>query len=531
MIISHDLKLYAGFDHSRLPASEVHSRVCIRLVAMTSKNHLDPYGHSQPSRTRKLKEVVRRSLLKQYAITPISEQRHLPIDQYQTPRRPKMGMKDSDDYITARAANPRTGLISPSLAGTPRTSESPAEALKLRSQRIRPALTCANEARKISAGGLQKLCSSDQGWSFEDAKARVASPRPSDASADAADIISCEPISRGSTAEDDRSVVHMPSAREPQPYAFPGRSAQEIQAFEHYKRKARKTSGDGWDQRCVQSGGIRKSSATEHERGRKRITSYGMPGQIPTRDGMIVNRGMPSIEGLDGTTLAGADPRSLAMAFAPYSSPKTPARRTSGGHNPKSTRKLHDYAATISSKQHSSPPITHLSQLPKLHLVHPELASLPLPKLRRTADKGQRSCSLGCDRSPDADICPQLVSSHRHVQPLFDEAPASLPVEHVKALATYIFGMLRTLHDSLGATVRITVPRPAMVHTLTDPDASLEEKVAASRALLALVGQVVGVFLAITVVWKLVDAVAGVISLVIWPLVVPMRVIWWFMSG
>jgi hypothetical protein len=50
-----------------------------------------------------------------------------------------MGMKDSDDYITARAANPRTGLISPSLAGTPRTPESPAEALKLRAQRVRPA--------------------------------------------------------------------------------------------------------------------------------------------------------------------------------------------------------------------------------------------------------------------------------------------------------------------------------------------------------------------------------------------------------
>jgi hypothetical protein len=113
-----------------------------------------------------LKEIARRTLLKQYAITPLSEQRHSPANHYQTPRRPKMGMRDSDDYITARAANPRTGLISPSLAGTPRTPESPAEALKLRSQRMRPALTRANEARKISAGGLQKLCSSEKGWSF-----------------------------------------------------------------------------------------------------------------------------------------------------------------------------------------------------------------------------------------------------------------------------------------------------------------------------------------------------------------------------
>ena len=70
-----------------------------------------------------------------------------------------------------------------------------------------------------------------------------------------------------------------------------------------------------------------------------------------------------------------------------------------------------------------------------------------------------------------------------------------------------------------------------MVNTLTSSDASIEEKLAASRALLALAGQVLGVFMAITVVWRLLDALAGVVSLVIWPLVVPMKLIWWCMSG
>ena len=444
-----------------------------------------------------------------------------------------MGMKDSDDYITARAANPRTGLISPSLASTPRTPESLAEALKLRSQRIRPALTRANEVCKISVGGLQRLCSSEKGWSFEDTKSRVASPRPSDANAGAADIICYDPLARGSTLDDDRFIVHMPSAREPQPYAFPGRSAQEIQAFEHYKRKVRKTSGDGWDQRCVQNGSIRKSSATEHELGRKMIPSHGVPGHFPTRDGTVVRRGMPSFEDIDGTALAGADPRSVAVSFAPYSSPKTTARRTGGGQKQSSIRKLHDYEATSHSKQHASPPITHLGQLPKLHLVHPELAGLPLPKFRRTLDKAQRSCSLGCDSSPDADTCPQLSSNQKHIQLLFDpnEDTTSSPIEHATALVTYLFGAARTLHDGLGATIRIRLPRPAMINTLTNPDASLEEKLTASRALLALVGQVLGAFMAITVVWRLLDAVAGVVSLVIWPFVVPMRLIWWCMSG
>jgi hypothetical protein len=119
------------------------------------------------------------------------------------------------------------------------------------------------------------------------------------------------------------------------------------------------------------------------------------------------------------------------------------------------------------------------------------------------------------------------------MQKLFmsDEDPASSPIEHVTALVNYLFGAARTLHDSLGATVRIRIPTPAMVTTLMSPDASLEQKVAASRALLALVGQVLAVFMAITVVWRLLDAVAGAVSLVIWPLVVPMKLIWWCMSG
>jgi hypothetical protein len=500
---------------------------------MTSINRPSSYEHSQPSRTHRIKQIARRTLLKQYAITPVTKHHSSPPEQHITPVRPEMGMKDSDDYITARAANPRTGLISPSLAGTPRTPESPAEALKLRSQRIRPALTRANEARKISASGLQKPCSSEKGWSFADAKSRLASPRPSDASAGAADIIGCELQTEANTGGDDRFVVHMPSAREPQPYAFPGRSAQEIQAFEHYKRKARKTSGEGWDQRCVQSGGIRKSSATENERGRKRIPSTGIPGHFSTRDGTVVKRGVPSLGSLDGSAFAGEDLQYVAASFAPYSSPKTPARKSSGGQKRKTARILHDYAATSSCKQPGSPPITHLSQLPKLLLVHPDLASLPIPKLRRVAETAKRSCSLGCDRSPDADTCPQLAGNHKHIQALFasDEAPSSFPVEHATALLAYLLGALRSLNNILGANIRIRVPRPAMINTLTSPDASVEAKIAASRALLALVGQIVGVLMAVSVVWKLLDAVAGVLSLVMWPLIAPMRILWWVISG
>lgn len=440
-------------------------------------------------------------------------------------------MKDSDDYLTARAANPRTGLISPSLAGTPRTPESPAEALKIRSQRSRPALTRANEARKISASGLHKWHGNGNGW-FEGSKSGIASPRPSDASAGAAEIIRHDIQHARSSLGDDAFVVKMPSAREPQPYAFPGRSSQEIQAFEHYRRKARKTSGDGWDQRCVQSRGIRKSSGLEHDRGRKRASGNSVPGQFPMRDGTVIRRGHPSLEILTGAAFPGADAHFAAASFAPYSSPKTPARKPCRGRKSKTAQILDYYADSSSRDIQTSSPITHLSQLPKLHLVHPELASHPMPKLRRNAPKTTRSCSLGCDRSPGSDTCPQLNASTQ-ARALFGAAGdlPTFPLEHATALAAYSFRALRAANDSLGATIRLRIPKPAMIATLTSSDSSVAEKISASRALLALVGQVACVLMAVSVVWKLLDAVIGVISMLVWPLVVPVRLVWWVIAG
>lgn len=494
----------------------------------------DSPEHSQMSRACKLRTIARRSLLKQFVITSVTDYQHTRPTQFATPVRPKMGIKDSDDYITARAANPRTGLISPSPAATPRTPESPAEALKLRSQRIRPALTRGNEARKISTGGLPKWCAHENGWSREYAKSGVASPRPSDTSVGASNIICGETDALEDILRGDRFVVHMPSAREPQPYAFPGRSAEEIQAYEHYEQKARKTSGDGWDQRCV-SGAIRKTSATEHERGRKRAISGGFkPGQFPTRDGTIIRRGIPDLDRLEASAFPGADVHFTAASFAPYLSPKTPARRSSNGRRPKPIRTLRDYHAVETRALRDSPPITHLSQLPKLRLVRPELASLPMPKLRQAARKLTRTCSLGCDRS-GAETCPQLAGSPKQVQPLFEssapEHPTSFPTEHATALAVYFLGALRAAHDRLGATVRIRLPRPAVLVTLTSPEACLEERIIAVKTLLTLIGQIVGILMAVSALWKLLVAVAGVVGMLVWPLIVPLKLAWWVLAG
>jgi len=500
-------------------------------MASTTKPDL-PECPPQASRTRKLKRVVCKSILKKYAVTSIPDCQHIPADRFATPVRPKLGIKDSDDYITARAANPRTGLISPSPAATPRTPEFPAEALKPRSQRARPALTRANEARKISTGGLQKWCADEHGWSREDVKSGVASPRPSDTSVGAADIICGETEAADVTLRGDRFVVHMPSAREPQPYAFPGRSAEEIQAYEHYKQKARKTSGDGWDQRCVSNGGIRKTSATGNERGRKRVVSGGvMSGQFPTRNGTIIRRCTPDLE---GSAFPGADVHFGAASFAPYLSPKTPARKPSNGRRSKTIRAtLRDSTAGGTRALQESPPITHLSQLPKLRLVRPELASLLMPKLRQSAKKSNRICSLGCDRFQGY-TCPQLAGSPKQVRPLFEtpaEDPTSFPTEHATALAVYFLGALRAAHNRLGDTVRIRIPRPVLLATLTSSEAGLDERITAIKRLLTLAGQIIGLLMAVSALWKLLVAVIGVVGMLVWPLVVPLKLIWWVLAG
>lgn len=112
-----------------------------------------------------------------------------------TPKSPTMRMRDSPDYLTARAANPRTGMISPSLAPSSpisvRTPETPAEALRV----------C------IPSKNVEAL--------------RVTIP---------------------GKGREDQFVVRMPTAREPQPYAYPGFSGEDIQEFERRRLRALRTS-------------------------------------------------------------------------------------------------------------------------------------------------------------------------------------------------------------------------------------------------------------------------------------------------
>ncbi|KAF2161876.1 hypothetical protein M409DRAFT_58657 [Zasmidium cellare ATCC 36951] len=176
------------------------------------------------------------------------------------PKRPPMRMKDSDDYLTARGANPRTGLISPSVGTrTPCTPDSPGDALKLHTNdrnsptphpKTRPSLSRANEGRKISGGHTRtKRTATINGMQCNSPHSATSHQTPRHE-------VEQDHVRRSSpTLTEDSFVVHMPSAREPQPFAYPGYTAEQIEALEHYQRKTRQVSNEGYDRRLLQNCG------------------------------------------------------------------------------------------------------------------------------------------------------------------------------------------------------------------------------------------------------------------------------------
>lgn len=169
-----------------------------------------------------------------------SSERHsyIPTEPFTPAPKRRMGIKDTGDYITARAANPRTGLISPSvlIAQTPRTPMTPGEALRLYSHAspqqspttVRPRLLAQQVMQKRHRFPANRWKQHDRGW-FMETVAEIGSPKTTTANTSAA-------------RAEDRFVVPMPSAREPQPYQDPARTAAQAAALEHYKRKSQRLS-------------------------------------------------------------------------------------------------------------------------------------------------------------------------------------------------------------------------------------------------------------------------------------------------
>lgn len=467
-----------------------------------------------------------------------------------TLERPTMiRMKDSDDYITARGANPRTGLISPSV-GSPGTPESPAEALKLRKEpasptrdaRNRPILRRASEGRKVSAGGAT-LRDKDNARAV-DGMGAVASPR-----------VTAENVDAASMLDRDRFVVKMPSAQEPQPYAFPGCSAREIQAFAHYKDKARRASREGYDQRILQA--ARQASGGWESVDQERICLHGAHGPsgvtatAPNRDITVLKcrARMQDKEDVDPETVHEGGAELRVVNFASFSRARTPAIRS----NTTTATSLNTLAPPAEGLEIHKPiarkPVEWrtetkgLQSLPPVRLAPPCLAGLPRTqhdKLEYRSVNESRKCSSGCLK--DSTDCIWMASNAS--TPPNERVPLFEGPEHtVKVSSSQHMDfpdplydrhwlsdvIIRTLVSLFEVSKHIRLPSVSVpvLETLQSEHAPTEQKVEAMKRVVYATGQVLGLITAVVMLWSLGSGLVRLFEVLFWPLSVPLSIVRW----
>lgn len=503
------------------------------------------------------------------------------------PRPDPIRMKDSDDYITERAANPRTGLISPSLASTPcraSTPNTPGDALKLlRNDHESPTpiprrslLSRANEGSKISAGSS---------WAHGEQEAYCGGERGG---------TPC-------TLPQDRLVMHMPSAKEPQPFAYPGYTSEQIEAYEHYRLKARRVSSEGYDRRLIQNSRNPSSSYStpDHEatpdesddfpclsRQGHPFQTYGGMHERPQPQLVVRKRRTvkPACQA-NGTvsTLAERPQRGVELpntilkpsltcdikrdecchechgilsgtasgdcctskpAQQPHKAP--PGKTFKQSCMAPSRGSVQDVAKVNHSDKEnapngyfeadsSAPDMTDLRTLPRVTLVRPEHADMPGLRGHRhpSGVEGGRSCSLGCHRDVTSGQC---LEQRKVSLPIADDrlfsAEGHRPDGTGKASTEKVEEVLVGLLSWLLCYIKgIQIPQSDLIETLRSSTATTKEKADALKAALSLAGHVLAVGTALAMIWQLSAAVIQLLQIALWPLAVPFRILRWLLGA
>lgn len=343
---------------------------------------------------------------------------------------------------------------------TPCTPDSPGEALKLHNVEhispipMRPLLTRANEGRKVSSGHEHGRGPAGKGRQVSGQQYPL-SPEAlhGEYAADGTSI--CSPT----ISKDDQFVVHMPSAREPQPFTYPGYSPEQIEAFQHYKDKSRRVSGDGYDQRLIPGSEQPSNVATAvrykeppaeqsyvcpftglHFRPYRHAHAEGchepLPLQVRNRDTKVdegkcrvksgackvyhgrvssakshlekVQRSLEQTYGGDTsrTTIPGhrkyskhAEIHCTVEQGAGSSAPSHVAVANARASTPARADQHEQDSGQEPSKSKvkldHADRVSDLSKLPKVRLVRPEHAGLPTGREVRRDNTSQRQCSLG----------------------------------------------------------------------------------------------------------------------------------------
>ena len=81
--------------------------------------------------------------------------------------------------------------------------------------------------------------------------------------------------------------------------------------------------------------------------------------------------------------------------------------------------------------------------------------------------------------------------------------------------------------SAIDAFKSVQFPKLRILEGLTAADTTPRQRVDAVKAVLSLVGQALAFLMCITILWKLGAAVMQVLEVVVWPMVVPFKILRW----
>ncbi|TKA70717.1 hypothetical protein B0A49_04361 [Cryomyces minteri] len=349
----------------------------------------------------------------------------------------------------------------------------------------------------------------------------------------------------------------MPSAREPQPYAFPGHSAAQVAAFQHYQWKSRQISNQEQGQAMksrmpsIGSGPRKFAEASEalrvhattpqrHDTVIKRLEV--VPGAVemdatpPASPSLgFSTRVAPSNSSrCSSTATASTNASSLSSCSSTSTGPTftliprkpispQPTPRTSSAFTPPISSAAEEgqiAPSRLDVLAHSAYAPTDLRHLPPVKLVHPAYASIP-----RTAPRSAPPAS-----EPSMSLAPTPPQSRTRSTAAEPASTASL-LAYTSTIRPFLPSSLLSITaladlDNMNLIHHLLHPS-FLFRTLSSPTATLTQRLDALKTALIVAAQTAALLYAAVLLWRVCVVVGEVVEVLLWPVRVVARLLGW----
>jgi hypothetical protein len=448
----------------------------------------------------------------------------------------KMGVRGTDDYLTARAADPRTGLISPSVVTnlTPRTPISPAEALSLfgsdyiQPPNSSPKVRSTEEPhvashRQRPAGPRGRWRQDSTGWNMEpDTEAGCSRTTAANSSATRADF----------NASEDSFVIPMPTAKDPQPY----RQADQDKAVQYYKDKAQRLSHkEGMNGRMHSIGaGPRKfAQATKALRDFSNPSSSSPKEEDSATEQNRTPASSPPMSAFPGFAASCESPRSPRKSVC---SPAPGYERRDSGVSVTTSSSAREKVAPASKSptlgraertrsNSNTSRFQDLRQLPRVRVVHPDGLA--------TKEHHEKSASIPREYTSTP---PPPYLSHSSTAAI----SATSMAESLSPLETQVVGFLAWAINQIiwrpassrcdGSPQGVNIGLTQAIHILSDAASKPVERWQAIKALTLMATRAIVILCCIAIVVRIGTAVGRVLAIMLWPVSIIWVIVKWMLG-